>query len=419
MAWAEPLATVRSSLRRHVAAESHAPQSRPRMGIVLHDFALGGTERIAVRLANKWNELGVEVEIFCGTREGPLLDLVHPAVMISVPAEPIGRSKGSLRRLGAAARMHFDRYPVDALYVPGNTHWPVVRHLAMIAANKRPRIIAQISAALEKPQRGRWRQKMFELRMRQKLAGADRVVSMCREASITASRMLGGRDIPAIPLPALEDERCSPMRRRPKVAPVILCASRLVPGKGVEQLVEAFAHTDHATARLVIAGSGPNLASIRALVDDLGLSRRVEFTGYVPDIRPLLDEADFFVMPSQHEGYGAVIIEALAAGRPVLSTHCSPAVDELLSDPVAGMVVPVGDTAALARGMEQMLARAATDPAALATRVERFRIGPVARRYLSLVGITPGFDGQPARLLVAANDPSFPASDCATGKGTL
>lgn len=420
MVWAAALSSAHRSFGIRIPAhDARETGPRPRVGIVIHDFALGGTERIAVRLANKWSELGVEVEVFCGARTGPLMDLLHPSVTVHSPAEPIRRERGSLRRLGQAARVHFGAFPVAAVYVPGNTHWPVVRPLATLPPECRPRIIAQISAALQKPQRGALRQRVFELRMRQKLRGVDQVVGMCWGAARQAMRMLGRNDITAIPLPALGDERgplCSPVD---PASPIVFAASRLVPGKGVEHLLRAFAAVRHPTARLVIAGSGPNETSVRTLITELGIGSRVELLGYVPDIRPFLDRASFLVMPSDHEGYGAVIVEALSAGRPVLATDCTPAVHELLDSPDAGTVVPIGDVPAMALAIEAMLARPAADPQKLADLVERFRIGPVARRYLSLVGIAPGFDGHPARLLTAANDTAALSPDCAKGVTAL
>lgn len=398
---------------------ANATVARPRMGLVLHDFALGGTERIAVRLANKWSDLGVDVVLFCGVASGPLRDLLHPSVQVAGPPEQIGRGRGATRQLGKAARDYFLDHPVDAIFVPGNTHWPVVKPLSKLPEARRPRIIAQISAELVKPRRNPLRQQLFGLRTRQRLHGADHIVSMCWDAARKAALMTRRTDIAVIPLPALGDRREPATTLIGEAHPVVFAASRLFPGKGIEHLVRAFAQVRHPTARLVIAGSGPNEQAVRRLVAELGLATRVGLLGYLPDVRPSLDRASFFVMPSEHEGYGAVIVEALAAGRPVLATACSPAVSELLDDPAAGLVVPVGDVQALARGIDEMLERAPADPGALAARVERFRIGPVARRYLSLVGITPGLNGQPARLLVAANDVGRPTADCAVGQAGL
>jgi glycosyltransferase involved in cell wall biosynthesis len=60
---------------------------------------------------------------------------------------------------------------------------------------------------------------------------------------------------------------------------------------------------------------------------------RVRLPGYVPDIRPWLAIARTFLLTSWYEGYAAVIVEALGAGRPVVSTDCTPAARELLGEP--------------------------------------------------------------------------------------
>jgi glycosyltransferase involved in cell wall biosynthesis len=420
MAWVAPLASAHLVVpQRQGALRDRPRRTKPRIGLVIHDFALGGTERIAVRLANKWVELGVEVDLFCGAQSGPLRDLLHPSVQVSSPTRPIRRGPGSLQRLGIAARGHFEKRPVDALYVPGNTHWPVIRPLATLVPARRPRIIVQISAALEKPQRGRLRQHSFVFRMRRKLSGADHVIGMSWESARLARRMLRREDVKVIPLPALDD-RALPVQPLPdKAKPVVFAAARLVPGKGLENLVRAFARLQHPAATLVIAGTGPSEAALRRLIAELGLGGKVDLLGYVPDIRPWLDRSHFLVMPSDHEGYGAVIVEALAAGRPVLATDCSPAVRESLHEPDAGEVVPVGDVDALCAGLAAMIVRDDVDPQLLAAKVDRFRIGPVARRYLSLVGIVPGLRGSPARWLKADNDTGDEAVDCANGGAAL
>ena len=132
-------------------------------------------------------------------------------------------------------------------------------------------------------------------------------------------------------------------------------------------------------------GEGPLRADLAALAASLGVGDRVELPGYVPDLRPWLDRARVFLLSSRYEGYGAVVVEALAAGRPVVAFDTTPAVGELLSGaPDRGIVVPAGDLDALARALERALARPSRDPAALAAAVDRFRIGPVAQAYLAL-----------------------------------
>ena len=356
----------------------------PRIGIVIHDFALGGTERIAVRLAAAWVDLGAEVEIFCGSDRGPIRDLLDPRVTVAVAKRPISRGLWSVSKLATAAARHYARHHADGLFIPGNYHWPVVAAIAALPAASRPRIIAQISSALEKDQRGAVRQKLFERRMRGELAGADVVVALAGEAAHLARRILS-QPVETIALPVLPDVAGGPCPVPPD-PPMILAAGRFVGQKDFVTLVEAFALLDHPTATLVIVGDGPQMQRVRARVKALGIGDRVTLAGYAPDIRPWLDQARLFVLSSRHEGYAAVIVEALAAGRPVVTTDCTPAAAELIDSPEVGMVVPIGDPPALAKAMRAMLDQPAPDPQALARRVDRFRIGPIARAYFDLFG---------------------------------
>src|SRR3954471_11648278 len=102
---------------------SEGGQAR-RIVVVLHDLPLGGTERIAVRLANRWAQLGREVTLFCGVREGPLAMLICPHVKAGEAAPPVRRGPGSRKRLRAALAAYLERRPTDLLFVPGNYQWP-------------------------------------------------------------------------------------------------------------------------------------------------------------------------------------------------------------------------------------------------------------------------------------------------------
>jgi len=352
------------------------------IGIVLHDFALGGTERIAVRLASAWARAGAKVTIFAGGGEGAMRALLDPAVHVVVAEPSIPRSFGSRLRLGRAAAHYFARAPVGICFLPGNFHWPVAPWLA--ALSPPPAIVAQVSAALSKPQRPRWRQALFDRRMRRLLRWADAVVTLSQAAADEAERILGRPVVRAIPLPALPDVSEPPVPV-PADSKTIVAAGRLVPEKGFDLLIAAFAQLGDPEARLVIVGNGPDETRLRGLVVQHGLEDRVVFPGYVADTRPWLDQARLFVLSSRFEGYPAVLIEALAAGRQVVATACTPAATELI-DATSGRVVPIDDAGQMADAIAGILASPPPWPAVLAARVERHRIGPVARAYLALFG---------------------------------
>ncbi len=367
------------------------------IGVALHDFSLGGTERVALRLARAWSEKGAQVTLFCGNGSGPLADLAGPRVDIAKASLPIVRAGGSRRRLGQWIACDLKDHPVDILFVPGNYHWPVIAPVAKLGGAA-PLQVAQISAALHKPQRGWLRQWLFDLQMARSLRRADALVAMTDDAAMRGKAVVRGPLITTIATPALDDASCPP------VAPTagdrtIVAVGRLVPEKGFGDLIDAFARITTRNVRLVIVGEGPDEARLRGRIAALGLDDRVALPGYVADSRPWLDAANLFVLSSWFEGFPAVLVEALAAGRPVIATDCTPATALLDRLEGAGIVVPICDPAAMAQAIDHMLASPAPDPQALADLVAGHRIGAVADAYLALFGqlLAGTVSGQRAR----------------------
>jgi len=350
------------------------------IGIVMHDFPLGGTERIALRLARAWDAAGVAVTIFCGNDGGPSRALVPEGARLIVAETSICRSTGSRERLGRAAARYFAAHRVDALFVTGNFHWEIVPALATIP--QRPAIVVQISSPLVLPQRGRFLQWRFRLRMRRLLRRADLLIAMDEPGRALADAIMHRPIARTIPLPALDDNAPPPSRAAGRT---ILAAGRLIRQKGFDLLIDAFARLDDRDARLVIVGSGPEEASLRRRIERSGRGDDITLAGYAPGIGPHLDAARLLVLPSRFEGYGAVVVEALGAGRPVIATATTPAVGDLMTDPERGIVVPPGDVAALATAIRTLLDRPAPDPDRLADAVSAYRIGAGAQAYLAAI----------------------------------
>lgn len=149
-------------------------------------------------------------------------------------------------------------------------------------------------------------------------------------------------------------------------------------------LLRAFARLPLPQARLMIVGQGQNEARLRALARELGLDGRVVFAGFHADPAPFYATADLFVLSSDHEGFGNVIVEALSFGLPVVSTDCPSGPAEILGQGRWGRLVPVGDAAALAEAMAAALT-APVDRGALRARAADFAPEIAARRYLDLL----------------------------------
>lgn len=354
-----------------------------RIGIILHDFSLGGTERIAVRLANEWVEQGRAVTVVCGTENGPLRSLLSPGVKLVALAPVIERGFGSRRKLGRAAAMVFVNDPVDLVFVPGNFHWQVVPALARLPARTRPRVAVQLSTPLLRYDRGRIHQNIYNRWMRWLLRGADGAISLEDAMTAQANSILRNRITKRIRTPALETMPSPSLPLNPGNR-TIIAAGRLVAVKGFDTAISAFALLDDRDARLIILGDGPLKDILRRQAERLGVGNRVEFPGYVACIRPWLDNAGMFLLSSRYEGYPAVLIEAISAGRPVVATRCTPAVDELVDQTGFGFSAPIDDPAALADAMARVFAKSAPDPKEMAAAVSPFGIKNCARDYLGM-----------------------------------
>jgi glycosyltransferase involved in cell wall biosynthesis len=103
-------------------------------------------------------------------------------------------------------------------------------------------------------------------------------------------------------------------------------------------------------AALVLVGEGPLLGSLKAQVAASGLERRVFFAGFRSEVRDLMPEFDVFALPSLWEGFGLVLLEAMAAGRAIVASRVS-AIPEVVEDGVTGFLVPPGDSDALAEAL--------------------------------------------------------------------
>jgi glycosyltransferase involved in cell wall biosynthesis len=167
--------------------------------------------------------------------------------------------------------------------------------------------------------------------------------------------------------------------------PLIVAVGRLVKLKGFDLLLRAFARLRRqAGTRLMILGEGPERRALERLIRELDLGERVSLVGRQENPWKYMARADVFVLSSLTEAFPNVIGEALALGRPVLATDCSPGIREFLADGECGLLAPPGDAAALADGLERLL-RAPELRLRLANaglrRAEAFDLPPTVRRY--------------------------------------
>lgn len=278
-----------------------------------------------------------------------------------------------------------------------NTHFalptgPVGHHLARFSGL--PNVLSVHGGDLYDPSKrsSPHRHALLRAWVRHLARSADRVVGQSANTIDNLHRYYDP-DLPAVRIP-LGIRRPPPERAdraRYGLGPddvVLVTVGRLIARKALDQLVTATATLRELPVRLVIVGEGPLEGALRARAEALGIADRVRFAGWVEEAEKsrLLNACDLYVSTSQHEGFGLVFLEGMAAGLPVVCYDHGGQRD-FLEDGVTGHLVPLGDTAAFAARCRALAGDAGarkTMGEACRARVEGYFIDRCAAGYLEV-----------------------------------
>lgn len=353
-----------------------------RLAIFLPDMRGGGAERVALSLAHGFIDRGHEVDLILVRAAGELMDVLPAAVrIIDLKVDRIRRATRPL-----ADYLGHDR--PDALLA---IMWPmtVVAVLARMIAGSPARIAVSDHAILSEHYAGR-SATLAALRFSTRLLypRADARIAPSRGIAADLARLSGLEHrsiqiihnpvaVPTAPEANVQDAKSLWGDAKAR----ILAVGALKPEKDFRVLIEAFALLPRdRNARLVIVGEGQLRHELEALTNSLGIADRVALPGF-RDPWPYYASADLFVLPSRSEGFGNVLIEALAAGLPIVSTNCD-GPREILEDGKWGALVPVGDRDTLACAMERALDES-NDREALKSRAREFDANAAVDAYLA------------------------------------
>jgi glycosyltransferase involved in cell wall biosynthesis len=171
-------------------------------------------------------------------------------------------------------------------------------------------------------------------------------------------------------------------RSYPRAEKIVLSMGRLVPEKNFRGLLRAFRSVldRHPETTLLIVGSGPEREELDRLIRTFGFERQVKILPWARDVASYYKGADCYVQPSRYEGWGLAIVEAAAAGAPVVMADVGCA-GEVIVNEESGLVVPVRDDALFAEAIVRVLSDRAL--------AERLRSG--AREILDRVATKAEF----------------------------
>lgn len=209
------------------------------------------------------------------------------------------------------------------------------------------------------------RGQLYTLLMRLGMKRVDRVIAASRGLADELEKNLGvsPTKVSVInnPMPLTEIEALSQEEVQDSLfdddLPIVLNVARLIPNqKNHSLLIRAFQKVqEDIDANLVLVGTGECEGKLRQLVHNRNLEKRVHFLGWQHNPFKYMRRADIFVLSSDHEGFGNVLVEAMACGCPVISTDCPYGPSEILQGGEYGVLVPVGDEEGLAREIVRLL----------------------------------------------------------------
>ncbi len=327
-------------------SENHACPPQPRIAYVITDLDLGGVPLHLRRLAIEMRSRGFEITVVSLADPGPVGDrLRDDGFEVRSCA---ARSRWDVRVLTRLAGILRDINPdvVHSFLFHANaaTRWAAAR-----IGFPAERVVGEIQTVeIERPWH-LWVDRCTHEGCRFTIGNSPSVIEhLHKRAGIPHERLRlirGGIDTAHL-------NRAQPVNRSALGLTsgdnMLLWVGRLDPVKGLTFLLDAFARLDHRLrAHLCLAGDGPLRERLERHADRLALHDRVHWLGPRQDIPHLLKACDVFVLPSRTEGLPNALLEAMAAGCPIVTTDV-PGCRDLIHHEETGLLVPFGDTHALA-----------------------------------------------------------------------
>jgi glycosyltransferase involved in cell wall biosynthesis len=351
----------------------------------------GGAEKAMLNLARNYIERGFTVDLVLVKAEGGYMEQLPPGIrLIDLKAE---QKLSILPKLIKYLRQNNPTTLLTTLHYPCE-----IAILAKRLSGVSTRVIVceQNTLSQEAKKIGQTSVKLTPLAARLFYTWADGIIAVSDGVAedLVKITKIPRKRIEVIYNPVVTSEvfeKAKEVVEHPwfqsKEIPVILGVGRFYPQKDFPTLIRAFALVRRIQqARLVLlGGEGPDRYKIEQLISELNLEEDIAILGFAPNPYAYMAKATVFVLSSAWEGFGNVLVEAMATGTPVVSTDCPSGPSEILARGKYGWLTPVGDSKAMAETILKVLSGESkkVDPAWL----DRFTLKACADKYLNVLGL--------------------------------
>ncbi|MEJ2115119.1 MAG: glycosyltransferase [Gammaproteobacteria bacterium] len=359
-----------------------------KIAIFIPNLEGGGAERMMVNLANKFVDK-TNVDLLLATESGPYIKIVDNKVNIinfgisfSNPTILIYLIK-YIRKEKPIAILSAMTYPNVAILI------------ARICSNVSTRLVIseRVAMGIQSNNSFSLKEKLKPLAARLTYNSADHIIAISNGVAdnLAETIKIPKNKITTIYNPVVTTSILI-KRPRPNHAffadkhnKVIVAAGRLVRQKDFGTLILAFNKLlSNQEMYLVILGEGPLRNELHKQIYKLGITKFVSLPGYTDNVFSYFQHASLFVLSSAWEGFGNVLVEAMACGCPVVSTNCESGPSEILENGKYGILTKPGDVGAMASAMQDTLSQPLSSNI-LRTRANAFRSDEIADKYLKIL----------------------------------
>jgi glycosyltransferase involved in cell wall biosynthesis len=328
---------------------------RKRLMHVVPDLEVGGLQKVVVALCQGIDRSRFDVSALCLWTRG---DLAAELEAAGTPVFLIGRAERTDYLAFRKVRSILARGRIDIVHTH-NTPALLDGAVGALLAGVRRIIHTEHGRAFPDTRRIMFAERVLSLALHRFVGVSEETVERLIEYEKIPRRKL--EMIPnGIVAEPFEREIDRAAKRAelgvPPGAPILGLGARLAPEKGLDQLLEAvrLLRAEFPAIQLLIAGEGPEELVLRALARERGIAESVRFLGVRHDMPELLKVFDVYVLSSLREGLPMSILEAMAAGCPVVATRVG-GIHSVIEDGVNGVLVPPRDPRALANAIAALL----------------------------------------------------------------